>query len=286
MNIGVIPQRLGGGLFESLRRAAKLGIDCVQPYSISRTENLLDFSDDQLCELKNVCMDSGLSITGICGEVGGFGFRLADKNPERIDLCRKNFELCRKLGGSVVSSHIGAIRPEPNDPLRLNQLDAVKAIGRYAKEFGIGFAIETGPERSETLRGFLDEVDNPYVGVNFDPANLCMIQNENACHALKVLHDKIFHVHIKDGKNFQPCDAEQVYAAFAQGGIKQLFKESGELFTETPVGEGDVNWPQCLGGLHGYGYDGALTIEREITPAAFEDTKKTVELLRLELSRL
>jgi len=48
----------------------------------------------------------------------------------------------------------------------------------------------------------------------------------------------IVSTHAKDEHNLQLCDAKQVYDAFAEGGFDELLARTGQLFEETPLGQG------------------------------------------------
>ena len=67
------------------------------------------------------------------------------------------------------------------------------------------FAIETGPELAATLKGFLDDIGTPGIGVNYDPANLVMVSGEDIVQGVYTLRDYIVHTHAKDGKRLKPC---------------------------------------------------------------------------------
>jgi len=150
------------------------------------------------------------------------------------------------------------------------------------KEYGCRVAIETGPERPETLKAFLDgisqRVPGRWVGVNYDPANLRMVCDVDPVPGVALLREYIFHTHAKDGKCLHYVGGEKVYGFFAEGGIGDLRME--ECFIETPLGQGDVNVPAWLAALDAIGYDGYLTIEREAGPDPEGDIGEAVRYLR------
>ncbi len=151
-------------------------------------------------------------------------------------------------------------------------------MGQYAAERGITFAIETGPEPAVRLASFLDEVNSVGMGVNLDPANLIMVQNEDPVQAVYTLQHYIVHTHAKDGVQYRPCDPVKVYDAFAEGGIEGL--NLGDYFNELPLGEGKVDWPRYLAALSEVGYQGYLTVEREVGANPEADIRTAVEFLR------
>ena len=142
---------------ESLKISHSIGAEAVQLYSVTRAENLHEKSAVHVREIRDFCEDSGMEITGICGEVGGFGFRDPRENPRKLELTRRNMALAKELGGKVVTSHIGVI----NFNVRPIQLEALGQIAEIAEEYGIFFGIETGSDSSRGLVGLLEELDSP-----------------------------------------------------------------------------------------------------------------------------
>ncbi len=284
MHIGVIAQRLGLPVLEAIDMAARLGVDGVQLYSVSRTENMLEYDGAARRAVMRRAADAGVEIAAVCGEVGGFGFRLADKNPERIALSRRNIDLALDLGCRIVSSHIGVVRADPADDLYCRQRDALREVGAYAAAHDAFFAVETGPEPAEVLKRLLDEVASPAVAVNFDPANFVMVLNADPVAAVGILAPYIVHTHAKDGVHFQACDPERVYEAFARGGIRQLMAETGNLFAECPLGSGNIDWVEYIRSLRDISYTGYLTIEQEVTSRSPEQTGDAVKFLRKVLN--
>ena len=299
MKIGVIAQRLQRPLFECLALAAEMKLDGVQLYSVSHGEikldgvqlysvshgeNLLNFSTAQRRELVAYCADCGLEISAVCGEVGGYGFRLSEKNPERIELTRRNIDLALDLGCRIVTTHIGVVRNNRQDELYRNQVAALREAGSYAASRHAVIAIETGPEPAAVLKMLLEDVGSPGIGINFDPANLVMVLGADEVTELQTLAPYIVHTHAKDGVNYRRSDPEVVYDAFARGGIKQLVADTGELFREMPPGSGSVKWNTYLSVLQKIAPDVFLTIEREAGVDPIGDTRTAANFLREQLA--
>ena len=81
------------------------------------------------------------------------------------------------------------------------------------------------------------------VGVNLDPANLILYGKANPVDALDTIGTYVRDVHAKDG--CYPTDGRA-------------------LGRETALGEGQVNFPALIAKLKTLGYDGPVTVEREI----------------------
>jgi len=70
-----------------------------------------------------------------------------------------------------------------------------------------------------------------------------------------------------------------IYTAFAKGGIKQLTAKTGDLFKETPLGQGGINWKEYIQALRDIGYKGFLTIEREVGENPISDIASAIKFL-------
>ena len=158
---------------------------------------------------------------------------------------------------------------------------ACRELGDYAESCGVAFAIETGPETAESLAAFLRKVDSKGIGVNYDPANLVMVAGDDPVRGVHALKDFIVHTHAKDGVQYRPCDTEQVYGAFADGGVEDF--DFGRHFDEVPLGQGGVDFDAYLAALADVGYQGYLTIEREVGDNPEADIRMAVEFLRAKI---
>ncbi|NLC32812.1 MAG: sugar phosphate isomerase/epimerase, partial [Clostridiales bacterium] len=69
-----------------------------------------------------------------------------------------------------------------------------------------------------------------------------------------------------------------IYAAFELGGNADL--NPADYFLEKPLGEGAVDWPAYLDALEQIGYDGFLTIEREVGHSPEADIGMAVKFLQ------
>jgi sugar phosphate isomerase/epimerase len=178
-----------------------------------------------------------------------------------------------------VTTHIGVV-PADRAHKRYSVLaKACEKLGAFGESVGAVFAIETGPEPAAVLRGLLDDIGKPKgVGVNFDPANLAMVIGEDIPKAVATLGPHIVHTHAKDGVQLKPFDPEQLYNPAP--GAKFAWRE---YISEVPLGEGSVNFPTYLPALRKAGFDGYLTIEREVGANPAEDIRKAVAFLREQL---
>ena len=168
-------------------------------------------------------------------------------------------EITSWLGIHDMATHVGFLPLNPHDPDYIGAVQALKKIIAYAQERDVYFDFETGQETPMVLLRCLQDIALPNVGINLDPANLLMYGNANPVDALDVFGKYVRGVHAKDGE--YPTNG---YA----------------LGEEKALGEGRVNFPVLIPKLKSFGYDGALTIEREISgPQQITDIKRAIELL-------
>ena len=120
----------------------------------------------------------------------------------------------------------------------------------------------TGQETPVTLLRVMQDIGFDNVGINLDPANLIMYGKANPVDSLDVFGKYVRGVHGKDG--LYPTDGR-------------------ELGDEVALGEGKVNFPVFLKKLHELGYDGDITIEREITG---EQQKKDIQMAKKMLDEI
>ena len=279
MKIGVMVESFQVGLDGGLKAAAEVGADGVQMYATQGEVHPDNLDAAGRKELLAKVNDLGLEFSAICGDFGGHGFQIAEDNPERIEKSKKVMDLALDLGCNVVTNHIGVIPDDKSHPRYAVMANACAELAKYGDSVGATFAIETGPESSAVLRAFLDDIGLPKgLGVNFDPANLVMVINEDIPKAVENLGPYIVHTHAKDGRQLRPVDAEKLYHGFAVGGIEGF--NFGDYIMEDPLGEGHVPFPEYLAALKAAGFDGYLTIEREVGDTPRADIELAVGFLK------
>ena len=278
MKIGVITDCFGFGLpvESAIERASALGFDGVQIYATTGAFSP-DALDAEARKNYKALLDSkGLAVSALCGDMGGHGFQIAEDNPARIEMTNRIVDLACDLGTNVVTTHIGVIPSDKNDPTYKVMLDALTACGKYAKSRGVTLAIETGPETADVLYGFIQDTEGG-VGVNLDPANFVMVTGQDPVEAVRLLGKYIVHTHVKDGVMLKPFDTKALYSPRYYG--LPALNGKGIVYEELPLGKGGVNWDNYLAALREIGFDGYLTIERECGDNPAKDIADAVKFL-------
>lgn len=189
---------------------------------------------------------------------GGFG----DPATRQERLERLAWALDRTLAMELkdLMLHAGFI-PEPGDPSRASFLDTLGKAAAMASAKGIILAFETGQESASLLRRTLDDLKCPNLKINFDPANMLLYDMGDPIKAVEILGPDIRSVHAKD--------------AFAP-------KTPGDWGSEVPLGKGAVNIPRFVSALKSVGYQGPVSVEREVGDQAgrFADIQAGIDLLK------
>ena len=283
VRVGIMTDSLRLPVREAIRRARELGAEGLQMYAVDGEMSPENLSSAARKDLVAFIRSEGLIVAAICGDLGGHGFAVARDNPGKIDRSKRIMELAKDLGTDVVTTHIGVVPEDETDPTYAILHDACTKLGEFGDSMDATFAIETGPEPAARLGGFIRSLPCDGVRVNFDPANLVMVIGEDPVAAVHAVGDLIVHTHAKDGVMLKKTDPATIYRAFAEGGIEDFRLE--EYFREVPLGEGAVKFDEYLAALADVGYDGFLTIEREVGEDPDADIGLAVEFLHEAIVR-
>jgi sugar phosphate isomerase/epimerase len=279
MKIGVMVESFRAGLKGGLEAAAEMKADGVQIYATSGEMHPSALIGRRRAELREQISALRLEISALCADFGGHGFEVAADNRKRVEDSKRVMDLAVELGCRVVTTHIGVLPADRSEHRYGVMAKAMEQLGTFAESVGAVFAIETGPEPSGVLRAFLDDLAVPRgLGANLDPANLAMVIGEDSVSAVRNLAPYTVHTHAKDGIQLKPVDPLTLYHSFAGDAFPGF--DWREYIREVPLGEGQVNFDRYLPALRAAGYDGYLTIEREVGENPTEDIRKAVKFLR------
>lgn len=184
---------------------------------------------------------------------------IPDLREHRIQVALLYCDLARDLGVKSLAMHLGFFPKDTTDADYRYLVNAIRTIADRCGEYGQTLNFETGQESGAELLEFIEEVDRPNLGVNFDCGNFLLYGTDDPLIALQTLRDHIRGVHCKDGH--RPTTP-------------------GQLGKETPLGQGEMDFPAFLGELKKMGYSGPLIIEREAGPKVLEDVQAGVAYLQ------
>lgn len=175
---------------------------------------------------------------------------------QRLQELQDASDFAEKIGINRIITHVGFLPENPHDSDFNGTVAALRHLCKYMKAKNQYFLFETGQETPVTMLRTIQAIGTDNLGINFDTANLLLYGKFNSLDALDIFGQYIMETHIKDG--FYPTDGMH-------------------LGHQAPVGEGKANIRAVLHRLDEIGYDGTLTIEREITG---EQQKKDIMLAR------
>ena len=273
--IGVILESFRLERSAAIKKAAELGAKGIQMYATSGQNAPENLNAQDRKNLLSEVQGEGLVFSALCGDLGkGFGNK--ELNPELIEKSKRIVDLAKDLETAIVTTHIGVVPTDPNQDRYKIMQEACFELASYADSVGAHFAVETGPETSAVLKGFLDSLNSTGVAVNLDPANLRMVTGDDPVQAVYNLRKYIVHTHAKDGNRLYATDPEYIYRVVHPvpeelNGIK--------FYEEVPLGTGSVDFPAYLKALEDIGYRGFLTIEREVGNNPAGDIKIAYDFL-------
>lgn len=283
MKLGIIVESFRLPFREAVKKAAELGADGIQAYVTYGDLAYDTMTADKIKEVNAIVEDAGLVFSALCGDFGT-GFADAENNAFYVDRSKRVLELALKLNTNVVTTHIGTVPAEECEKKEIMR-KACRELALYGDSIGAAFAVETGPETGKVLGDFLDSLEAGGVRVNFDPANLVMVAGDRPENALKSLGKYVVHTHAKDGIKLDgnlPKDIKITIGEEAVGHDQLL--AMGSEYLELPLGDGDVNFDTYLPALAATGFDGFLTIEREVGETPERDIRHAADFLRAKLA--
>ncbi len=169
-----------------------------------------------------------------------------------------NLKIAVSLGMSTISGHAGFIPADRQDPTFDKLVGRLQWVADTFAGDGVSMLLETGQETADSLSAFLDAVDRPNVGINFDPANMILYDKGDPVASLRRVLPRVRQIHVKDAKRTT---------------------RPGTWGSEVAVGQGDVDWPGFFSALRDAGYGGDFIIEREAGASRVADVRQAADLV-------
>jgi sugar phosphate isomerase/epimerase len=249
--IGVFAS-IDAGLGVKLEVARDLGVHTVHlhtPHAGSRTPQKAAEFNKRLADfgIKITCVFAGFegeSYADIPTVKRTVGLMPLETRAARTTELKAIADFARQLNVNVIGIHLGFVPHDTADPEYRTMVELTRGVCDHCKRNGQALHLETGQEPVDVLIEFLDNAERDNIFVNFDPANMILYGAGEPIPAVEKLGSRIHSIHCKD-------------ATWSD--------RPGETWgAEVPLGDGDVNMEAFLRTLKKIGYDGPLTIEREI----------------------
>jgi sugar phosphate isomerase/epimerase len=249
--IGVFTS-VDAGLGVKLEVAHELGVPTIQIHAPHRETRNQASADAFLKRLKEYNIQLTCVFSGFMGEsyadiptvARSVGLVPPETRAARTAEFKEIADFAKLLGCKVLGMHIGFVPHDRTLPLYKDVIAVAREACDHCAKNGQALHLETGQETADDLLAFIQDVQRPNLFINFDPANMILYGTGEPIAALKKVGRYVRSVHCKDGK-----------------WAKNPGKEWGQ---EMPLGQGDVGMENYLRTLKEIGYDGPLTIEREI----------------------
>lgn len=251
--IGVFTS-VDAGLGVHLDVARELGIPTVQVHAPHKQTRTQAAADAFLARTR----EAGITVTCVFGGFDGESYadipttsQTVGLVPEgtraaRVQEMKEIADFSKLLGCDTVGLHVGFVPADRSSSSYKGLIDATRDLLDHAASNGQKLHLETGQESADHLLEFIHDVQRSNLFINFDPANMILYGTGNPIDALKKVGHLVRSIHCKDAKWAAP-------------------DLRGTSFgTEVPLGEGDVGMETYLRTLKQVGYQGPLTIEREI----------------------
>lgn len=214
------------------------------------------YNEDMAQRIEKACEENQVRISTLwCGWSGPSKWNFTEGpdtlglvpvayRAQRLEELKKGSDFAKRLGVANIATHVGFLPENPSSKEYQEIVPCLRELCEYCKANGQEFLFETGQETPITLLRTIEDIGIGNAGVNLDAANLILYGKANSVDALSILGPYIRNLHAKDGK-YPTCGTL--------------------LGHETKLGEGDVNFPAFIAKLKSQGYQGDITIEREIS---------------------
>lgn len=249
--IGVFTS-IDAGFGVRLEVADELNVPTIQVHAPHHDTRSLETAEKFLAKLEEL----GIQLTAVFGGFDGESYADIPTVEKTVGLVpiatrearlKEMFEIsdfATHLKCDVVALHLGFV---PHDTSSSDYHDIVactRSLCQHCKKNNQNLHLETGQETADALIQFMDDVACDNLFVNFDPANMILYGTGEPIEALIKLGKRVRSIHCKD-------------ATWAD-------KPGKEWGQEVPLGQGQVGIQKYLETLRTIGYEGPLTIEREI----------------------
>ena len=251
MKVGVLVN-FSNNIRDEIKKVHDLGLKSCQ---ISAW-NFSVFTDENAEIIKGAMKEFDVDVSTFwCGWTGPAQWNLTE-GPDTLGLVPLRYresrmkelmtgsDFAKKIGVETFATHVGFLPENPSSVEYKSVIADLKILAEYVKNNGQYFLFETGQETPVTLRRAIEDIGTGNLGINLDPANLILYGKGNPVDALDVFGEYVRDIHGKDG----------------------CYPTTGnDLGEEKALGQGKVNFPLFVSRLKEIGYNGPITIEREIS---------------------
>jgi sugar phosphate isomerase/epimerase len=233
---------------EALDAIAGMGFGLVdlgmlRPFNVGENEfkalhlDALTASAGEVARVRDELAERGLQLAAV--NAGGGYLNLAWEREEGTAYVERSIDICRELGGRVVTIQSGKLLRGTDWRANVDYVAPVfRELADRAGQAGVELHVE-GPHLEmltwnlRTTLDFLDVVGRDNLYVTMDPSHI-VVADEDPVEVTRTLAPRIRHVHIRDGAGVSPV---------------------------VVPGLGEIDWPGFVRVLRENGYGGPMMIE-------------------------
>ncbi|MDR3108676.1 MAG: sugar phosphate isomerase/epimerase [Planctomycetaceae bacterium] len=268
-SIGVFAS-IDAGLGVKLEVVRELGIHTIQLHTPSPSTRTQQHANEFAAKLRDYGIEITTLFLGFDGEsyasiaitADTVGFVPKATRAARLAEAKQISEFAKLLNVTAIGSHIGFVPHDTKSAEYGEVVSTIQELAAHLKENGQALHLETGQESVEGLLGFISATGCDNIFINFDPANLILYGIGDPIGNLKKVAKFVRGVHCKDA-------------------IATTGKPGVDWGSEVPFGKGQVDAEAFLRTLNEIGYEGALTIEREIPEEPSRQKEEIAGAVRL-----
>ncbi len=244
---------IDAGFGVQLDVAHKLGVTTIHLHAPNRELRTPESARELLQRLDDLGIEITCVFAGFDGESYAdiptvkqtVGLVPSETRAARTAELKEIIDYAVSLKVATVGLHLGFVPHDTNDPDYSSVVRLTSDICGYCARNRQAIHLETGQEPADVLIRFIQDVNCDNLFINFDPANMILYGCGEPLEALQKLGPLVRSVHCKDA----------------------LWSDTpGETWgQEVALGEGAVDMARYLQLLDQLGYQGPLTIERELS---------------------
>ena len=255
LKVGIHLASLRQPFKKALLTAAQMGVEAVEIDGRSDFKPR-DMTRTAIRQVRKMLEDTNLRVSAVTFQTRR-GYNVLEDLDQRVEATKQAMQMAYDFGASVVVNQIGRV-PDNAEGSEWDLLvETLGDLGKHAQRVGAFVCARTGSEDTSRLAALIEALPPGCIGVDLDPGNL-IINGFSAAVAAKQLGQHIHHVHVRDG-------------------VRDLAQGRG---LEVPLGRGSVDFPEILGVLEEYGYQGYLTIQRDRAENPILEVNQAVSYLR------
>ena len=235
---------------KALHTAARLQCDGVQ-IDVRSELPQSELSRPGVRQLRKILADLNLRVGSVAFPTRR-GLASLEDLELRLEATRGAMQLASQIEARVLVCNLGHL---PSEPATL--IEVLTSLATHGNRLGVQLAAQAASTVPQELAEFIASLPEGTLALDLHPAQL-IANGQSPGEFIAATGQHIAHAHATDG----------VYDLASGHGV------------EVELGRGSVDFPELLGSLEEFGYQGWLTIERRASRQPIEDIGNAVKFLR------